>query len=68
MDDFSMALEKILVRYKVHILIFLLAFFIAITFAHPSILFTDEWITLNQISQLHDGHQIIFNEGKYGSF
>jgi len=63
-----MALEKILVRYKVHILIFLLAFFIAITFAHPSILFTDEWITLNQISQLHDGHQIIFNEGKYGSF
>jgi len=67
MDDFSTSLEKILSRYKGHILVFLLAFFIAITFAHPSLLLTDEWITVNQLSQLHDGHQIIFNEGKYGS-
>jgi hypothetical protein len=26
----------------------------------------DEWITVNQITQLHKGEQIIFNEGKYG--
>ena len=68
MGDFSTTVEKILVQYKVHILVFLLAFFIAITFAHPSILLTDEWITVNQLSQLHDGHQVIFNEGKYGYF
>jgi len=68
MDDFFTALENILVRYKVHILIFLLAFFIAVTFAHPSLLFTDEWVTVNQLSQLHQGHQVIVNEGKYGSF
>jgi len=67
MDDFFSALEKILVCHKVHILVFILAFFIAITFAHPSIFVNDEWVTLNQLSQLHDGHQIIFNEGKYGS-
>jgi len=68
MDNFSTALEKILVHYKVYFLVFLIAFFIAITVAHPSILITDEWITVNQLSQLHDGHQVIFNEGKYGYF
>jgi len=68
MVDFSTALEEIPSRYKVHILVFLVAFFIAVTVAHPSLLLTDEWITVNQLSQLHDGHQIIFNEGKYGYF
>ena len=53
--------------YKIHILIFLLAFLTALTFAHPSILITDEWVTTNQLTQLYEGHQILFNEGKYGS-
>jgi hypothetical protein len=68
MDQFSNIVEDRLKRYKVHVFVFLLAFFIAITFAHPSILITDEWVTVNQLAQLHDGHQIIFNEGKYGTF
>lgn len=68
MDDFSTMLEKILINYRVHFLVFLIAFFVAITVAHPSLLLTDEWVTVNQLSQLHNGHQIIFNEGKYGYF
>jgi hypothetical protein len=66
MDDLITILERNLVCHKVHILVFLVAFFIAITVAHPSLLITDEWITVNQLSQLHDGHQVLFNEGKYG--
>jgi len=51
---------------KYHILIFLIALFIALTLAHPQILLNDEWITVNQLSQIHSGHQVIVNEGKYG--
>lgn len=53
-------------KYRVHLLIFLLALFIALTIAHPAVLLTDEFITTNQLRQLHAGHQIIVNEGKYG--
>ncbi len=60
-------LDRIIRKYKIHILIFFLTLFIAITVAHPSLFVTDEWITVNQLSQLHDGHQILLNEGKYGT-
>lgn len=68
MDQFSIKLEQNLRHYKMHFLVFFLAFFIALTFAHPSILVTDEWVTLNQLAQVHEGHQLFFNEGKYGSY
>jgi len=55
-------------HYRVHILVFLVAFFIAITLAHPSFFINDEWVTANQLSQLHDGKQLMFNEGKYGFY
>jgi hypothetical protein len=66
MDRFLMTFNNFLSQYTRHIFIFFVALFLAITFAHPSLLVTDEWITVNQLSQLHDGHQLIFNEGKYG--
>jgi len=53
-------------RYRVHILVFFVVLFIGLTFAHPELLLTDEWITVNQLHQLHDGHQVLMNEGKYG--
>jgi len=53
-------------RYKVHIFVFFLTLFISLTLAHPSILLNDEFITTNQVRQLHAGHQIVINEGKYG--
>jgi hypothetical protein len=68
MDNFLMAFNNFLFHYSKHIFIFIAALFIAITFAHPSLLVTDEWISVNQLSQLHDGHQLIFNEGKYGTY
>jgi hypothetical protein len=34
--------------------------------AHPAVFLNDEFITTNQLRQLHAGHQIIVNEGKYG--
>jgi hypothetical protein len=55
-------------RYRVHILVFFVVLFIGLTFAHPELLLTDEWITVNQLHQLHDGHQVIVNEGKYGLY
>jgi hypothetical protein len=51
-----------------HILVFLLAGFLAITLAHPSLFLTDEWVTVNQLNQMHAGHQVILNEGKYGVY
>jgi len=53
-------------QYRIHILIFLLALFLGLTFSHPELLLNDEWITVNQLYQLNEGHQILFNEGKYG--
>lgn len=58
----------LLEHYKVHILVFLLTFLAALVVAHPAFLLTDEWVTANQLAQLNEGHQIILNEGKYGSF
>jgi hypothetical protein len=48
--------------------VFFLVLFIGLTFAHPELLLTDEWITADQLHQLHDGHQVLVNEGKYGLF
>jgi hypothetical protein len=53
-------------QYRVHILVFCLVLFLGLTFSHPELLLNDEWITVNQLHQLHEGHQILFNEGKYG--
>ena len=53
-------------HYKYHILVFLIALFIALTFAHPQFFVTDEWITANQLAQIHSGHQVLVNEGKFG--
>jgi len=60
--------EKIPGPFRVHILVFILAFLAALTFAHPAFFFNDEWITGNQLAQLAEGHQPIINEGKYGSY
>jgi hypothetical protein len=53
-------------HYKYHILVFLIALFIALTFAHPQFFVTDEWVTANQLAQIHSGHQVLVNEGKFG--
>ncbi len=52
-------------KYRIHILVFLLASLTIIILAHPSIFVTDEWITINQLAQLQEGHQVLINEGKY---
>ena len=52
--------------YRNHILVFLIVLFIGLSLAHPSVLLNDEFITTNQLRQLHSGHQILINEGKYG--
>lgn len=52
-------------RYRVHFFIFFLTLFIGLTLAHPSIHLNDEFITADQLNQLHAGHQIATSEGKY---
>ena len=68
MDAFFQKTECFIKQYRVYILVFLLAFFIAITFAHPVLFVTDEWVTTNQLDQLYKGHQVLMSEGKYGSY
>ncbi|MDO9326156.1 MAG: hypothetical protein Q7T80_14495 [Methanoregula sp.] len=64
---FFSSLSRVLHLYRMHILVFIIAGILVLTFAHPQMLVTDEWVTVNQVYQLHNGHQIIFNEGKYGT-
>ena len=52
--------------YRVHIFVFCLTLFIGLTLTSPSILLNDEFITTNQLYQLHGEHQVIINEGKFG--
>ncbi|WP_292385278.1 hypothetical protein [Methanoculleus sp. UBA430] len=52
----------------VPVLIFLFALFFIITFSNPALFLNDEWITVNQLHQFAEGHQIVVNEGKYGTF
>lgn len=63
-DNLSSRIEQ----YRVHVLIFFLVLLVGLTFAHPAIILNDEFITTSQLRQLHEGHQIIVNEGKYGFF
>ncbi|WP_074369499.1 glycosyltransferase family 39 protein [Methanoculleus chikugoensis] len=49
-------------------LIFLFALFLTLTFSNPALFLNDEWITVNQLHQLGEGHQVTVNEGKYGTF
>lgn len=48
----------------------LLSLLISIVFLlfNPFIYFNDEWITANQLSQLSQNNQILYNEGKYGYY
>jgi hypothetical protein len=68
MGTFSSHLSLWLEKYRIHLLIFLVILTIGISFAHPGLLLTDEWVTVNQLDQIHTGHQVIINEGKYGTF
>jgi hypothetical protein len=53
-------------KYCVTILVFLISFFFIITISTPALFMNDEWISANQLHQLDSGHQITYNEGKYG--
>lgn len=53
-------------RYSLHLIIFFTALFFIITISNPATFFNDEWITLNQLRQMDNGQQMIFNEGTYG--
>jgi hypothetical protein len=61
-------LTSFLKKYRWHILIFLFSFILLSSLTLSKRFITDEWITLNQLAQMDQGHQIIFNEGKYGAF
>ena len=39
-----------------------------VPFSNPALFLNDEWITVNQLHQLGEGHQVVVNEGKYGTF
>lgn len=55
-------------RYTAPALIFLALLFLSITFSSPALFINDEWISVNQLHQLHEGTQLVVNEGKYGTY
>jgi hypothetical protein len=55
-------------RHALPLVIFFAAFFFIIAITSPGLYINDEWITANQLHQLDTGHQVTFNEGKYGVF
>jgi hypothetical protein len=55
-------------EYSLLILIFLVSLFVIISFTNPGFFLNDEWITANQLFQLNSGHQLIINEGTYGTY
>jgi len=62
------ALSCLLSKNLIPVLIFLFALFLTLTFSNPALFLNDEWITVNQLHQLGEGHQVTVNEGKYGTF
>ncbi len=54
-------------RVKNHLIVLVASSILFILmFFHPAMFLNDEWITGNQLSQLYQGHQILFAESKYG--
>lgn len=39
-----------------------------LSFTNAGIFLNDEWITCSQLNQLSNGHQLTYNDGKYGYF
>ncbi len=62
------AVSSFLDRNLIPILIFIVSLFFIMTFSNPALFLNDEWITVNQLHQLGEGHQVVVNEGKYGTF
>lgn len=48
------------------VIIFLISLFFILTITNPALYMNDEWITANQLHQIDIGHQVTFNEGKFG--
>jgi len=62
------AASRFMERNLIPVLIFLFALFFTMMFSNPALFLNDEWITVNQLHQLGEGHQVVVNEGKYGTF
>ena len=59
-------LEAVISRHALSIILFFISLFFIIGVSNPALYTNDEWITANQLHQLAIGHQVTFNEGKYG--
>lgn len=68
LSELREGISELFQKYTLHTLIFFTALFFIITIANPATFFNDEWITLNQLRQFDQGHQIMYNEGTYGVF
>jgi len=68
MDPVGETFHRLLKGKRTGILVFVAALIFVIVISHPQILLNDEWITTNQLAQLHSGSQFILNEGKYGTY
>jgi len=54
-------------NWIIPLLIFLCSFFLILGLTAPGLQINDEWITVNQLHQLIQGHQVLTTEGKYGT-
>ncbi|MBN2601295.1 MAG: hypothetical protein JXR87_04835 [Candidatus Marinimicrobia bacterium] len=70
LQNFYLITRSLVYNHKLTILcallIFLSSFVLISTFTDQGLYADDSWITLNQLHQLDQGDQLIYNEGKYG--
>ncbi|MDN7023557.1 hypothetical protein FGU65_01355 [Methanoculleus sp. FWC-SCC1] len=62
------SISHLLNENYIYIFLFAASLFGIITISAPNLLINDSWITVNQLHQLAEGHQVTFSEGKYGAF
>jgi hypothetical protein len=51
-----------------YIFIFVISIFLVLSISGAGIFLNDEWMVAQQVHQISEGHQLFYNEGKYGYY
>lgn len=61
-------MRKVGGRYTSYLILFLAVVFLVLPLVSAGIYVNDEWSTAQELNQIAQGHQITYNEGKYGYY
>jgi len=66
--DFSYIGELYNKMYNKQVTLFIFVLFVLLSICSPGVFLNDEWVFTNQLSQITDGSDLTYNDGKYGYF